>query len=119
MASNSYGDRVSCLRVAGAIGFLLILLVAKLDVEVAAQNCQGDPRALADQCSPFVKKGAPKEDPSRGCCDAVKDADIGCICQNLPKEIEQLLDMEKVVFVAGFCGKPLGHGSKCGSYIVP
>ncbi|PKI62992.1 uncharacterized protein LOC116192681 [Punica granatum] len=82
-------------------------------------QCQGDPQALAEQCGPYVQRDGPKTDPSQGCCDAIKAADIACICQNIPGDVEQMLDMENLVYVAGFCGKPLDHGSHCGSYTVP
>jgi hypothetical protein len=83
---------------------------------VAGQTCQlGDLQGLITQCAVYVKKNVPKMQPSPECCSVVQKVDISCACQKITKEIEQMVDMEKVVFVARSCGKPLAPGTKCGS----
>jgi len=79
------------------------------------QACQGDMQGLITQCALFVQKNVPKMNPSPGCCGVIKSVDIPCVCQHITKDIEQMIDMEKVVFVAQYCGRPLAQGTKCGS----
>jgi len=79
------------------------------------QPCQGDMQGLITQCALFVQKNVPKMNPSPGCCGVIKSVDIPCVCQHITKDIEQMIDMEKVVFVAQYCGRPLAQGTKCGS----
>ncbi|KAF3438781.1 hypothetical protein FNV43_RR21546 [Rhamnella rubrinervis] len=43
----------------------------------------------------------------------------GLITQCAVKEIEQIVDMDKVFHLASSCGRPLAHGTKCGSSTVP
>ena len=92
------------------IGILLLSAATK----VVVGQCQGDITAVIVQCAQYVRKNAPKEDPSQACCDAIKGADILCLCQHVPRGLLPLIDMDKVVYVAQFCGKPLPRGTKCG-----
>ncbi|KAJ7949287.1 Bifunctional inhibitor/lipid-transfer protein/seed storage 2S albumin superfamily protein [Quillaja saponaria] len=96
-----------------------ILMFSGTNNVVLGQGCQGDFQGLITQCSMYVQKTGPKTDPSQGCCNVIKAADIPCICQHITPEVERVIDMEKVVYVAQFCGRPLAHGTKCGSYTVP
>ncbi|XP_015881905.2 uncharacterized protein LOC107417776 [Ziziphus jujuba] len=82
-------------------------------------GCQGDMQGLITNCARYVQKGTPMVDPTEGCCRAVRTVDIPCVCQRLSKEVEQMVDMDKVFHLASFCGKPLAHGTNCGSSIVP
>ncbi|KAG8388805.1 hypothetical protein BUALT_Bualt02G0163300 [Buddleja alternifolia] len=84
---------------------------------VSAQ-CKGDFNGLIQQCSKYVQKQGPKQNPSQECCNVVKTVDLPCVCQHITPEVEQIISMEKAAFVAGVCGKPLPKGTKCGSYIV-
>ncbi|KAF2301110.1 hypothetical protein GH714_020149 [Hevea brasiliensis] len=79
------------------------------------QPCEGDLQGLITQCAMYVQKGGPRMDPSQGCCNVIKYVDIPCVCKYISKEIEDVIDMDKVVHVADFCSKPLSHGVKCGS----
>ena len=38
-----------------------------------------------------------------------------CICQHITPAMENLISMDKVVYVLKFCRKPLMPGTKCGS----
>ena len=78
-------------------------------------GCDGDMEGLITQCAIYVRKGIPMEDPSAACCGAVKTVDIPCVCKDITKEIENLVDMNKVFHLASYCGRPLPHGTKCGS----
>lgn len=82
---------------------------------VAAQDCKGDFQGLVTQCAMFVQKNVPKQDPSPACCNVIRSVDIPCACSHITEEIEKVIDMEKVVFVAKSCGRPLPTGTKCGS----
>ncbi|KAF9595175.1 hypothetical protein IFM89_037604 [Coptis chinensis] len=87
--------------------------------QISAQGCEGDFQGLVKECARFVSKIGGKADPSQPCCDIVKKVDVPCVCNHISKDVENIISMQKVVFVAQFCGKPLAHGSKCGSYTVP
>ncbi|KAF4347630.1 uncharacterized protein LOC115709463 [Cannabis sativa] len=85
----------------------------------ATEGCQGDLQGLITHCAIYVQKGTPMIKPSAPCCDAVRTVDIPCACQHITKEIEGLVDMNKVFNLASSCGRPLPHGTKCGSSTVP
>uniref|UniRef100_J3L4Y3 Bifunctional inhibitor/plant lipid transfer protein/seed storage helical domain-containing protein n=2 Tax=Oryza brachyantha TaxID=4533 RepID=J3L4Y3_ORYBR len=71
-------------------------------------------------CQDYVMFPAdPKIDPSPACCGAVQRANMPCVCSKVTPEVEQLICMDKVVFVVNFCKKPFQPGSNCGSYHVP
>ncbi|TVU45518.1 hypothetical protein EJB05_05027 [Eragrostis curvula] len=75
---------------------------------------------LVDQCKQFVMfPENPKIAPSDGCCGVVqKLGDYKCLCKKVTKELEKIVCMEKVVYVAGYCKRPMKPGP-CGSYTVP
>lgn len=83
---------------------------------VSAQ-CQGDVQGLMEQCARYVQKSGPKIQPSGGCCGVVKNVDLSCVCNHITVEVESVINMEKAAFIAESCGKPLAHGSQCGSKI--
>lgn len=97
---------------------LVVLMIAGTlifgDIQVSAQ-CGGSIPNLVAQCSSFVGVKGPKIPPSTGCCWAVKSADIPCVCSLVTPDIEKLISMEKVVFVARTCGINVPPGKKCGS----
>ncbi|OVA06100.1 Bifunctional inhibitor/plant lipid transfer protein/seed storage helical domain [Macleaya cordata] len=80
-----------------------------------AQSCDGDIRGLVEQCSRYVMKLIPRPPPSVACCEIVKKVDADCVCSHVTKEVEALISMDKAVFVAAYCGRPLPSGTKCGS----
>lgn len=84
---------------------------------IADDGCIGSIPKLAFLCQRFVLKNGPQIDPSAQCCEVIKNADIPCICSHIPKGLENVYSMEKVVYVAKFCGRPLTPGSKCGGKI--
>ncbi|XP_075644123.1 male-cone protein 1-like [Castanea sativa] len=101
------------------LAFFAIIVILSSSNNVVGQDCQGDMQGLMSQCSSYVKKDGPKIKPSPQCCDVIKKADIPCVCKRLTAEIEKAINMDKVVFVANTCGKPLVPGSKCGAFNVP
>ncbi|GMP41320.1 hypothetical protein CsSME_00011470 [Camellia sinensis var. sinensis] len=105
------------------VGMIVLVVATRMwnkgGVVVVSGQCQGDLPGLMAQCPKYVGRTGPQVEPSKECCDVVKTADVACVCKYITKEIEQIISMEKVVFVAQSCGKPLAHGSKCGSYTVP
>ncbi|KAI3857927.1 hypothetical protein MKW98_011193 [Papaver atlanticum] len=86
---------------------------------VSADGCDADIQGLVSQCAPFVFKAAPKTPPTQGCCDVIQKADIPCVCRYITPEIEQVVSIEKVIYVAQFCHKDLPRGTKCGSVSIP
>ncbi|KAL8549093.1 hypothetical protein ACS0TY_008092 [Phlomoides rotata] len=86
---------------------------------LASAQCQEDMQGLITQCGKYVTKLGPKETPSQDCCNVVQNLDFTCVCQHVTPQIEQIISMEKAIFVATSCGKSVPHGAKCGSYTVP
>lgn len=66
-------------------------------------------------CQNFLLKDGPKVPPSGDCCKAVEEIGMNCTCKIITKDIEAILSMEKLVFVAQSCGQPLAPGTQCGS----
>ncbi|GMI94648.1 hypothetical protein like AT4G33550 [Hibiscus trionum] len=87
-------------------------------VGVLAQ-CETSIPSLVSQCSQYVRTAGPEIPPSKDCCDVVKDLDIPCLCKYVTPDVEKLVSMKKVVFVAKSCGLTVQPGMKCGSYVVP
>nr|GEX73854.1 hypothetical protein [Tanacetum cinerariifolium] len=61
-----------------------------LNNKVVSAQCSGDMQGLMEQCA-----------------------------SHITNEVEGIISMEKSAFIAQACGKPLVHGTRCGSYIVP
>lgn len=101
--------------VLAAITLVLGLNYVAICAHAAGGACGGDMQGLITQCAVYVQKGTPVANPSPTCCAAVKTADIPCICQKITKDIEIMVDMNKVFRLASFCGRPLARGTKCGS----
>lgn len=65
--------------------FRAVLVVAFLTLVL--QNHMGEsqtcPLSLSNlqQCFPYVNPGAPP--PSPGCCDAIKNVDVNCLCNTM------------------------------------
>ncbi|KAE8711355.1 putative Bifunctional inhibitor/lipid-transfer protein/seed storage 2S albumin superfamily protein [Hibiscus syriacus] len=102
-----------------SFGFLSLMLVVVGTLlgeynGVSAQ-CETSIPSLVSQCSEYIRVPGPEIPPSTDCCDVVKSVDIPCICKYVTPEIEKLVSMEKVVFVATACGLTLQPGMKCGS----
>uniref|UniRef100_A0A0D9V6T3 Bifunctional inhibitor/plant lipid transfer protein/seed storage helical domain-containing protein n=1 Tax=Leersia perrieri TaxID=77586 RepID=A0A0D9V6T3_9ORYZ len=86
----------------------------------SSDNCANDLKELIAECRQYVMNPAdPKVDPSDTCCSVVQKVDIPCLCSKVTKEIEKIVSMEKVIYVASYCKRPFQPGSKCGSYTIP
>ncbi|VVB11022.1 unnamed protein product [Arabis nemorensis] len=101
------------------IGITIILIISGSLLVSGQGTCQGDIQGLMKECAVYVQRPGPKINPSAACCGVVKRSDIGCACSRITASVQKIIDMDKVVHVTAFCGKPLAHGSKCGSYVVP
>ncbi|CAO2200564.1 unnamed protein product [Urochloa humidicola] len=96
------------------LGLLIVLAVA---VAIVAGGCDGDREDMIRECKKYEMFPAePKIKPSLACCAVWKKADIPCLCKRVTKEVEKEWCMEKVAYVANFCGKAFKPGYKCGSY---
>ncbi|KAJ4767242.1 Bifunctional inhibitor/lipid-transfer protein/seed storage 2S albumin superfamily protein [Rhynchospora pubera] len=101
----------------GLLSLAIILGVSSMaGLTTADRDCTNDMKNLATKCMPYVTYPPnPKIAPSKECCGVVQKCDMKCICDHITKEIEKLICMEKVVYVANSCGRPLVKGSKCGT----
>ncbi|XP_059430490.1 uncharacterized protein LOC132164090 [Corylus avellana] len=114
--------KIGCFSLAVLVVAGILLMISSSgngEQVIMGKGCEGDVLGLASQCEKYVRKSGPKIKPSWGCCAVVKNADVPCVCSLVNKEIEQVIDMEKVVYVARSCGKTVAPGTKCGSYSVP
>lgn len=84
------------------------------DHKVSAQ-CGGSFVDIEAQCSQFVHKTGPKTPPSLGCCQVVKTLNVNCVCRFVTPQVEAMISMEKVVYVARTCGVTVRAGTQCGS----
>ncbi|XP_024984075.1 uncharacterized protein LOC112520002 [Cynara cardunculus var. scolymus] len=102
---------------------IFVVLVCSVVVIIGNKSvlaqCQGDVQGLIEQCARYVQKSGPMIQPSGGCCSVVKNIDLACVCGHITIEVENIISMEKAAFIAQACGKPLSHGTQCGSYVVP
>ncbi|XP_006470720.2 uncharacterized protein LOC102607411 [Citrus sinensis] len=98
-----------------------IILVGGKNQALAQQDDCGNLSGLGVLvgCQDFIVKEGPKVSPNALCCNAVKEIGMPCTCKLVTKQIEELLSMEKLAFVAQFCGRPIAPGTKCGSYTAP
>ncbi|KAM3352021.1 hypothetical protein ACQJBY_023729 [Aegilops geniculata] len=85
-----------------------------------AGDCNSDLQDLVANCQNYVMFPAePKIPPSPACCAVIQRADMPCLCAKVTPAVEKVVCMDKVVFVAKYCKRPLQPGSNCGSYPVP
>ncbi|KNA07696.1 hypothetical protein SOVF_169470 [Spinacia oleracea] len=89
------------------------------NIKVGNGQCNGDLQGLITQCAVFVQKPGPIMNPSPTCCNVLRIIDVACMCTHITPQVEQLISMPKAMHSLQFCGKPMPHGSRCGSYTVP
>nr|AGT16249.1 hypothetical protein SHCRBa_190_D01_R_80 [Saccharum hybrid cultivar R570] len=74
-------------------------------------DCNQDLQDLITSCQDYVRFPAdPKIPPSAACCGVI---------HRVTPTVETIVCMDKVVYVASYCKRPLKPGSQCGSYHVP
>jgi len=79
-------------------------------------DCNQDLNDLITNCQDYVRfPDDPKIPPSAACCGVIQGANIPCLCSKVTPTVETLISMDKVVYVASYCGRPLKPGSQCGS----
>ncbi|KAL6616597.1 hypothetical protein ACP70R_038867 [Stipagrostis hirtigluma subsp. patula] len=64
----------------GAAVAMAVALVALLVVAAAAEDCRNQGRVLSECASYCTSGGGGGGAPSGGCCDALRGADLGCLC---------------------------------------
>ena len=98
------------------VATMTILVLLSDGFAVLAEGCESaDLAPLINECEEFVKKEGPTEPPSPKCCTEIQLADIPCVCTLFTEDIEKVISISKVVYVADKCGRPLAHGTHCGS----
>lgn len=100
--------------------FVLVIFLGLIgayygNIKVGNGQCSGDLQGLITQCSTFVQKPGPIMNPSQTCCNVLNNIDVGCMCNHITQQVEQIISMPKAMHCLQSCGKPLAHGSKCGS----
>lgn len=97
-----------------------ILSASNHQVSAKQISCQNSVPNLVAKCSKYVLKSETEStnEPSTDCCYVVKTVDVPCVCHLVTQEIEKVIDMAKVVYVASYCGKKLAPGTKCGSKLI-
>ncbi|BAT14063.1 Os11g0484700 [Oryza sativa Japonica Group] len=108
-----------------AVCFVVLLIIAMAMAAAAtvspsaADKCEKDLDLLMGSCEGYLRFPAEaKAAPSRACCGAVRRVDVGCLCGMVTPEVEQYVCMDKAVYVAAYCHRPLLPGSYCGSKLV-
>ncbi|KAG6760987.1 hypothetical protein POTOM_034175 [Populus tomentosa] len=90
-----------------ALAWLLV------DHKVSAQ-CGGSFFDIEARCSQFVHKTGPETPPSLGSCQVIKTLNVNCVCLFVTPQVEAMISMEKVVYVARTCGVTVRAGTQCG-----
>ncbi|XP_062186479.1 uncharacterized protein LOC133890053 [Phragmites australis] len=107
-------------KLLGLFSVLAFVVAMAIVGTQADDGCNDDFRNMVYECKQYVMFPAnTKIPPSDGCCGVIQKANVPCLCYKVTKEIEKLVCMDKVVYVADYCKKPLQPGSQCGSYTVP
>jgi hypothetical protein len=79
-------------------------------------DCNQDLQDLITNCQDYVRFPAdPKIPPSAACCGVIHRVNIPCLCSKVTPTVETIVCMDKVVYVASYCKRPLKPGSQCGS----
>ncbi|KAJ4845963.1 hypothetical protein Tsubulata_000763 [Turnera subulata] len=89
------------------------------DNHMVSAQCGTNVPDLVLHCARYVKVDGPKENPDQACCHVITGLDIPCVCKYVTPEVQKMVSMEKVVYVARTCGLTLQPGMKCGSFVVP
>ncbi|MED6146511.1 hypothetical protein PIB30_035127 [Stylosanthes scabra] len=87
-------------------------------VSVSGQ-CGGSVPALISECGQYVQKTGPQVPPSQGCCSELLQFNVPCACNLVTKDVANLISVNKVVFVAHYCGWGLTPGMQCGAIKIP
>ncbi|KAK9998826.1 hypothetical protein SO802_018429 [Lithocarpus litseifolius] len=93
-----------------------IILISE-NHKVSAQ-CQGSIPNLISKCSTFVQQTGPGNPPSADCCAVVMGLDIPCVCNLVTQAVENMISMDKAVYVGRTCGLSIQSGEKCGKNAV-
>lgn len=111
---------ISCLKIYCLALAMLVFaeIIISSNHQAMAQSCEVNVLGLVSKCKKYVRKSGPKSKPSWQCCAVVKIVDVPCVCKLVTKEIEDAIDMDKVVYVARSCGKKVAPGAKCGSKLT-
>ncbi|KAL8154324.1 hypothetical protein V2J09_012084 [Rumex salicifolius] len=97
---------------------LVVVGLIQSPAQAQAQQCPGlDIGGLISECQQYVQKSGPRITPSAQCCGVVRNINLPCACKYVNKDVEKLVSVKKVVYVAQYCGLALKHGSKCGKSI--
>ena len=103
------------LATAAVMASLLLLQIAAACDSNEVGECKGEDE-LIKECLKYVRKGSPDRKPSEGCCSAIQNADIPCLCKLVTPGLANLIDIKKICKVAGECNADLPPpGTKCGS----
>ncbi|QCD95764.1 hypothetical protein DEO72_LG6g460 [Vigna unguiculata] len=103
--------RSKCVMILGMVGVIVLC------GDVVVGQCSGM-GGLIKECGVYVKRSGPQMNPSRKCCEEIKNADVACVCNHLTNHMLQLIDIQKLHNVADSCGRPIPSGTKCGDEVA-
>ncbi|KAD7624142.1 hypothetical protein FH972_027325 [Carpinus fangiana] len=107
-----------CLILAALTSIQILLSCGGIH-QVFAWECQPiDDTYILIGCSASLEKDKPQAAPTPLCCKAIRFVGMPCVYNAIRKEIEELYSMEKLVYIAAYCGDPLEPGTHCGSNII-
>ncbi|XP_010451201.1 PREDICTED: uncharacterized protein LOC104733313 [Camelina sativa] len=99
--------------------FLVVMMLLSSS-QIQGKRCDDSGIEVLIACPYSIYKEFPTPPrPSQGCCNLLHIIGMKCVCEVINKEIEAIIDMQKLVNFAAACGLPLAPGSQCGSYLVP
>ncbi|KAK7276887.1 hypothetical protein RIF29_18033 [Crotalaria pallida] len=106
-----------------AIAMLLLVAIIELgNVQGISADCNAsDIPLILLKCRKFIKRDAPKLEPSKACCESLKEVDLACLCDKyITPPVEAIISVKKAIYVAETCGCTVPpSGAKCGSYVIP
>ncbi|GLU19289.1 hypothetical protein SLE2022_355490 [Rubroshorea leprosula] len=102
------------------LAVLVVLGILVFGKQGVTGQCGGSIPGVVAQCAQYVLKPGPKIPPSQDCCKQVKVLDVPCVCNKyVTPDLEKIVSVEKVIFVATTCGLTLKPGFKCGNFTIP
>ncbi|CAN8246777.1 unnamed protein product [Cochlearia groenlandica] len=95
----------------------MLSLSFTLETVAAESYCHAQRRVLVNQCKGLVFRRS----PTPGCCVRIRKTPMWCVCSIVTPQLAALVnpnDLNYIVGVIRQCGRPVPHGTKCGSKCI-